>query len=158
MVFPEMGNCRLTGPAHAGLLCLMAASFAAIDSWAQNAGAAIHPVLRLEKPKYLLGESIRFWVGVDLEPRGVIPPALKAACSLKMTRPDGSTKVQSIGWPSTEIRTGWWGGWGFTAEDAGSYSLVLECGGQRTERLPLTLRKTTSPAKSVHHSSSKSPV
>jgi len=24
----------------------------------------MHPVLRLEKPKYVLGESVRFWVGV----------------------------------------------------------------------------------------------
>lgn len=127
--------------AHAGLLCVMA-SFAAVNSWAQSAGAAIHPVLRLEKPKYLLGESIRFWVGVDVEPRGVIPRALRAACSLEITRPDGSTEVQSIGWPvDGNPDWGWSGGWGFTAQDAGPYSLVLECGGQRTERLPLTIEK-----------------
>src|SRR5271167_2065564 len=142
MVFPEVGKYRLIALAHAGLLFLMAASFAAVDSWAQSAAAAIHPVLRLEKPKYLLGESIRFWVGVEVEPPGVIPRALRAACSLEITRPDGNTETQSIGWPvDGHPDRGWSGGWGFTAKDAGSYSLVLECGGQRTERFPLTVEK-----------------
>src|SRR5271167_3819044 len=111
MVFPEVGKYRLIALAHAGLLFLMAASFAAVDSWAQSAAAAIHPVLRLEKPKYLLGESIRFWVGVEVEPPGVIPRALRAACSLEITRPDGSTETQSIGWPvDGNPDRGWSGG------------------------------------------------
>ena len=61
-----------------GLLCLMATSSSAIYSWGQTTGAVVHPVLRLEKPKYLLGESIRFWVGVEVEPPGVIPREVQA--------------------------------------------------------------------------------
>jgi len=106
MVFPEVGKYRLTALAHAGLLFLMAASFAAVDSWAQSAAAAIHPVLRLEKPKYLLGESIRFWVGVEVEPPGVIPRALRAACSLEITRPTEVRRPSPLDGPSTGIRTG----------------------------------------------------
>jgi|ERR1700722_3850048 hypothetical protein len=142
MVFPEMVRTRSTVLVQAGLLCLIAASFVAVDSWTQSAGATIHPVLRLEKPKYLLGESIRFWVGVEVEPPDVIPRTLREPCSLEITRPDGSTAVQSISWPvDGNPDRGWSGGWGFAAEDAGTYSLVLECSGQRTKRLPLTVEK-----------------
>jgi hypothetical protein len=121
----------------------MVASFPAIGAYGQSTGAAIHPVLRLEKPKYLLGESIRFWVGVEAEPpSGIIPRELRKACSLEITRPDGSVEMQSIGWPlDGNPGWGWSGGWGFTAEGAGSYSLVFECGSKRTERLPLIVEK-----------------
>jgi hypothetical protein len=134
---------RLTTFAQAGLLCLIASYFLApANPCAQSVGATIRPVLRLEKPKYVLEESIRFWVGVEVEPPGVIPPSLRGPCSLEITRPDARTEVQSIAWPvDGNPARGWSGGWGFAAEEAGSYSLVLACGGQRTSRLPLTVEK-----------------
>jgi hypothetical protein len=142
MVFPKVDGHRSTALANAGFLCLIAACFAAVHTWAQSAGSTIHPVLRLEKPKYLLGESIRFWVGVEVEPPGVIPPSLREPCLLEITRPDGSTELQSIAWPvDGNPAQGWSGGWGFAAEDAGPYSLILECSGQRTRRLPLNVEK-----------------
>jgi hypothetical protein len=141
MVFPKADRHRSTALAHAGFFCLIAACFAAVDTWAQSSGGTIHPVLRLEKPRYLLGESIRFWVGVEAKPPGVIPPSLRQPCSLEITRPDGSKKLQSIAWPvDGNPAQGWSGGWGFAAEDAGTY-LVLECSGQRTGRFPLNVEK-----------------
>ena len=32
---------------------------------AENRAAAFQPVLRLQKPRLVLGEAIRFWVGVS---------------------------------------------------------------------------------------------
>jgi hypothetical protein len=142
MVVIEGCRCRFTALLFAGLLCLMATSCPAVYAWGQTAGTVMHPVLRLEKPKYLLGESIRFWVGVEVEPPGVIPRELRKACSLEITRPDGSSEVQAISWPMDgNPDRGWLGGWGFTAEGPGSYSLVLDCGGRRTERLPLIVER-----------------
>lgn len=142
MAMLEGRRCRFTVLLFAGLLCRMAMSCPAIYAWGQTAGAVIHPVLRLEKPKYLLGESIRFWIGVEVEPPNVIPPELRKACSLEITGPDGSSEVQSISWPvDGNPDRGWSGGWGFTAEGPGSYSLVLECGDKRTERLPLIVER-----------------
>jgi hypothetical protein len=105
-------------------------------------GATIRPILRLEKRKYVLGESIRFWVGIEIERPGVIPLSLRGPCSLEITKPDGSREVQSIAWPvDGNPARGWSGGWGFAAEEAGSYALLLECSGQRTKQLPLTVEK-----------------
>lgn len=67
-----------------GVLFMVA--FAAIDTSAQ----VIHPVLRLEKPKYLLGESVRFWVGVETDGPGSIPLDLRKPCSLTVTKPDAA--------------------------------------------------------------------
>lgn len=120
----------------------MATSSFAIYSWGQTTETVIHPVLRLEKPKYLLGESIRFWVGVEVEPPGVIPHEVRKACSLEITKPDGSSEVQSIGWPvDGNPDMGWRGGGGFIAKGPGTYFLMLECGGERTQRLPLIVQK-----------------
>jgi hypothetical protein len=57
-------------------------AFAAIDTRGQTTTPVINPVLRLEKPKYLLGESIRFRVGVETDGSGSIPHDLKKPCSL----------------------------------------------------------------------------
>ena len=65
----------------------------------QSTAQVIHPVLRLEKPKYLLGESIRFWVGVETDGSAPIPHNLRKPCSLTVTKPDGGTEVQTIAWP-----------------------------------------------------------
>lgn len=141
MAFPGARRCRMALTC-AGLLYLMAALFPVVSAWGQSAQAVIRPVLRLEKAKYLLGESIRFWVGVEVESPGFIPPELRNPCSLEITKPDGSSAIQSVGWPvDGDPDWGWTGGWGFTAEVPGSYSLVLECGGKHTERVPLIVEK-----------------
>src|SRR5260370_40842966 len=76
----------------------MSASLPAVEIWGQGTGAGLHPVLRLAKAKYLLGESIRFWVGVEVEtPGGVIPLQLRKPCSLEITKPDGSLEFRWMG-------------------------------------------------------------
>lgn len=57
-----------------------------IGALAQEGGTHVRPILRLEKPKYLLGESIRFWVGVEPEGSREIPREYQKACSLSITK------------------------------------------------------------------------
>ena len=119
-----------------GVLCLVA--FTVTDNSAQTTAPIIHPILRLEKPRYLLGESVRFWVGVEKDGFGPIPAPLKRPCSLTITKPDGSSAIQSVGWPiDGDPDLGWTGGWGVQPKEAGAYLLQLEYNGQRTERVPL---------------------
>jgi hypothetical protein len=110
----------------------------------QEIAAGVEPVLRLEKPKYVLGEAIRFWVGAEPRNSAVIPQTLRKSCSLVITKPDGTTETQPVGWPTDGmIDRGWSGGWGFADEkvEAGSYALVLECAGEKTKPLTLSVEK-----------------
>jgi hypothetical protein len=135
MTFAQGRSSRLPALLLAGVLAFIA--LAVIDASGQGT-ALIHPVLRLEKPKYLLGESIRFWVGVESERSAVIPLGLRKPCSLIITKPDGSTELQTVLWPlDGNPGQGWLGGWGIKAEEVGPYSLELECSGQRTARIPM---------------------
>ena len=113
----------------------------------QNGRGGIEPVLRLEKPRYIAGESIRFWVGVKPKNSPTIPKELeelREPCSLSVTRPDGSQKVDSVGWPVDGIvGAAWSGGWGFGNEkvEPGIYVLVLECAGEKTAPLELIVEQ-----------------
>jgi hypothetical protein len=119
-----------------GVLLLIA--FAASDTCGQTTSQVIRPVLRLEKPEYLLGESIRFWVGVETDGSGSIPRDLRKPCSLTVTKPDGNTELQTIAWPvDGNPARGWTGGWGIKAQEAGLYELELGCSGQRSNRIQL---------------------
>jgi hypothetical protein len=131
MELPERVSSRL-------MICgsLLVIAFAAIPTVGQSTAQGVHPVLRLEKPHYLLGESIRFWVGVDSS--GSIPVDLRKPCSLTITKPNGNTEVQTISWPlDGKPSSGWSGGWGIKATEAGAYELELGCSGERTEPIPL---------------------
>ena len=104
----------------------------------------VTPILRLEKPKYLLGEAIRFWIGVQPKNSSVIPQEAWKPCSLEITKPDGSTETQSVGWPTDGTPDhGWSGGRGFADSHAGSYTLVLECAGEKTKPLELVVEKNS---------------
>ena len=121
---------------------LLLIALVAIDVSGQNTTQLIRPVLRLEKPKYVLGESIRFWVGVENDGAGPIPSDLRSPCSLAITKPDGSTEFQTVSWPMDgNPGSGWLGGGGIKVEEAGLYELELECSGQRTQRVPLIIEK-----------------
>jgi hypothetical protein len=123
-----------------GVLLFIAS--AEIEASGQSPAESIHPILRLEKPKYLLGESIRFWVGVDAGGPGSIPRDLRKPCSLTIMDPDGSTEIQSIAWPMDgNPDQGCSGGWGIKGEEPGLYDLQLECSGKRTERIPLVVEE-----------------
>ena len=117
-----------------GLLLVIAS--AATLTVGQSTTHGIHPVLKLEKPYYLLGESIRFWVGVEAS--DPIPVDLRKPCALTITKPDRSTEVQTISWPiDGDPSKGWTGGWGINATEPGDYELELECSDERTGPIPL---------------------
>jgi len=102
-------------------------------------------VLRLEKPRYVEGEAVRFWVGVKPQNSQTIPQELRKPCSLSITKPDGTRRVDSVGWPvDGAVDRGWSGGWGFGDERVGPgiYVLVLECGGEKTASLELIVERS----------------
>ena len=110
-----------------------------------NGAAGVQPVLRLEKNRYVLGEAIRFWVGVMPKNSKVIPEVLRKPCSLIITEPDGTHRVDSVGWPTDGMPDrGWSGGWGFGEENvkAGHYILLLECVGERTPPVELIVERS----------------
>jgi len=75
---------------------------------------------------------------VGVEASDSIPVDLRKPCSLTITKPNGSTEVQTISWPlDGDPGKGWSGGWGIKATEAGAYELELECSGERTGAIPL---------------------
>jgi hypothetical protein len=111
----------------------------------ENGAAGVIPVLRMEKPRYVEGEAIRFWVGVRPKNSTVIPYELWNPCSLSITKPDGARRVESVAWPvDGMLDHGWSGGWGFGEEKVGPgrYLLVLECAGEKTPPLELIVEQS----------------
>jgi len=126
-------------------ICLATGLFLSVaTSWSANKAPGVEPVLRLEKPRYVLGEVIRFWVGVMPKNSTVIPEELRKPCSLSITKPDGTQRVDSVGLPKDGILDhGWLGGWGFGEEkvESGRYLLVLECAGEKTPPVELIVER-----------------
>ena len=111
----------------------------------ENGAAGVEPVIRLEKPRYVEGEAIRFWVGVAPKNSSVIPEELRKPCSLSITKPDGARRVESVGWPvDGMLNHGWSGGCGFGEEkvEPGRYSLILECAGEKTPPVELIVERS----------------
>ena len=100
--------------------------------------------LKLEKPKYVLGESIRFWLGVEYTGRDPIPRKYWNTCFLYITKPDGTIKKESVSWPADgAITRSWMGGHGFGKEEVqvGKYTLVFEFAKQKTEPVELMVEE-----------------
>jgi len=131
-------------------LCLTVAAGSSVppssmEKSSENRAAGVQPVLRLEKDRYVLGEAIRFWVGVMPKNSTVIPQELRKPCSLSITEPDGARRVEPVGWPKDGILDGGWsGGWGFGEEKvkSGRYLLVLECAGAKTAPVELIVERS----------------
>lgn len=126
---------------------LLAALFCSL-AVAQDAKAPLRPILKLEKPKYVLGESILFEVGMEpATADGKIPSDIVTArkpCALNISRPDGSHETQSVNWPvDGDLSGGFIGGWGLPAAMAGDYMLVLECSGVVTAPVKLPVIKNS---------------
>jgi hypothetical protein len=83
--------------------------------WPQNIAEGVEPFLRLEKPKYLLGETIRFWVGVNVKNSSAIPKEAMKPCTLSIGKPDGATETQSVGLGREGLTGDYssYGGWSF---------------------------------------------
>jgi len=98
------------------------------------------PIIRLDKSRFALGESVFFWVGVEATSRAPIPKEYQNTCRLIITRPDGTSKTEPIGWPADGPEdSGWLGGWGWGSNETqpGRYTLAFEYAGQRTELVSL---------------------
>src|SRR5215472_17497149 len=111
----------------------------------QQEPGGIKPVLRLEKPRYVEGEAVRFWIGVKPVNSQTIAQELRKPCSLSITKPDGTRRVDSVGWPvDGPVERGWSGGWGFGDKtvETGVYVLVLECAGEKTAPLELIVERS----------------
>jgi hypothetical protein len=131
-------------------LCLNLATGSSVPPYSmekssENRAAGVQPVLRLEKNRYVLGEAIRFWVGVMPKNSTVIPQELRKPCSLSITEPDGAHRVESVGWPKDGILDGGWsGGSGFGEEKvkSGRHILILECAGEKTAPVELIVERS----------------
>ena len=99
------------------------------------------PTLCLEKPKYVLGEAIRFWAGVEcLNDDVIIPQQFWGSCFLYITSPDKTTKREPMSWPiDGDLYRGWKGGCGLGKEpvQTGKYTLVFEFAGKKTKPVEL---------------------
>ena len=147
--FSAICGCLLSGRPHVGSSAwFVSESQARSDSrhsLARIAGQEQRPpngvpIIRLEKSRFVLGESVFFWVGVEANSRDPIPKEYQNTCGLIITRPDGTSKTEPTGWPldGPEDR-GWLGGAGLGANETqfGRYTLVFEFAGQRTAPVSL---------------------
>jgi len=109
--------------------------------WTQDADPGYVVTLRLEKPKYLLGETVRFWVGVrSTNGRPLPEEVINSPCTLFITKPDGSAETQTVGPAPDRIRGATFSGGGMGLGDriqAGKYVLVWECSKHKTKPVEL---------------------
>jgi hypothetical protein len=92
------------------------------------------PTLRLDKTHFASDESIFFWVGVSAPDRGSVSHDLWNTCRLTITRPDGTHKIEPVGWPiDGATDRGWLGGHTLgEPSQIGRYTLVFEFAGRQT--------------------------
>jgi hypothetical protein len=107
----------------------------------QDAGNTV-PFITIEKTRFILKESVFFWIGVKQEGKHErIPKALQSTCRLTITRPDGQKIVQPISWPKDGLLDSpWMGGWGLPKPILpGRYTLVFAFAGQSSAPATLTV-------------------
>jgi len=100
------------------------------------------PIVTLEKNRYVLGESIRFWIGVEAPDDSPIPEVLWNTCFLRITKPDGRTTSEKVSWPADGmLERGWMGGKGLGDEEqqVGRYTLTFEFANQKTKPVDLVV-------------------
>jgi hypothetical protein len=131
-----------------GMLGSVLLSLSPNYSLTQDKTADIEPLIRLEKPKYVLGEAVRFWIGVKRKNSPVIAQEFRKPCSLTITKPDGTIEKQAVGWAADgSMDRGWYGGWGLGKDQviAGTYILILDCAGVQTRPVELTVERINLP-------------
>jgi hypothetical protein len=93
------------------------------------------PIIRVEKSRFVRGETIFFWEGVEQTSRAPIPKKYQETCRRTITRPDGTQKTENVGWPiDGPPDSGWLGGAGLGEDNVqiGRYTVVFEFAGQKT--------------------------
>ena len=109
---------------------------------AQRPPTPARPIIELEKTRFASNEEVFFWVGVTAPDDYRIPRSLWTTCRLIITRPDGTKRIDVVGWPiDGMLDRGWRGGWGLRSEplQIGRYVLVFEFAGQRTSPYSFTV-------------------
>jgi hypothetical protein len=113
--------------------------------WTQDANPGYVVTLRLEKPRYLLGEAVRFWTGVrSTNGRPIPEDVINRPCTLFITKPDGSAETQTVGPAPDRILGATFseGGTGLGDKiQAGKYVLVWECSEHKTKPVELFVDK-----------------
>jgi hypothetical protein len=93
------------------------------------------PIIRLDKTRFVRGEDIFFWEGVEQTSRAPIPKRYQETCRRTITRPDGTQKTENVAWPiDGPPDSGWLGGTGLEENNVqiGRYTVVFEFAGQKT--------------------------
>jgi hypothetical protein len=93
------------------------------------------PIIRLDKTRFVLGERVFFWEGVEQTSNAPIPKKYQETCRLTITRPDGTQKAENVGWPiDGPTDSGWLGGASLGGDivQLGRYALIFEFAGQKT--------------------------
>jgi hypothetical protein len=106
---------------------------------AQQTSTPARPIVELEKPRFASNEQIFFWIGVTAPDNYRIPESLRTSGRLTITRPDGTTRVDVVGWPiDGPGDRGWRGGHGLRGEtpQIGRYTLVMEFTWNLVDRVP----------------------
>jgi hypothetical protein len=110
---------------------------------AQSPPTPARPTIELEKTRFASNEEVFFWVGVTAPDDYRIPRSLWTTCRLTITRPDGTQRIDVVGWPNDGMLAdrGWRGGWGLRSEplQIGRYVLVFEFAGQKTSPSSFTV-------------------
>jgi hypothetical protein len=112
---------------------------------AQSPPTPARPVIELQKSRFASTEQVFFWLGVTAPDDYRIPQSLWNTCRLTITRPDGTQRVDVVGWPMDGMLDhGWRGGWGLRSEapQVGRYVLVFEFAGQKTSPYSFTVEDT----------------
>ncbi len=106
------------------------------ESPPQSNATPAQPIIQLDKTRFAASEEVFFWVGVTAPDDYLIPNRLWDSCQLTITRPDGTVRVDKVGWPiDGMLERGWRGGHRLNREpiQLGRYTLVFEFAGQKTQ-------------------------
>ena len=109
---------------------------------AQSPPTPARPTIELDKTRFASDEEVFFWVGVTAPDDYRIPTNLWTTCRLTITRPDGTQRIDIVGWPiDGMLDRGWHGGRGLRSEplQIGRYVLVFEFAGQKTSPYSFTV-------------------
>lgn len=126
-------------------LLVVALPAAAQEKPATPSGFAT-PAVALEKTRFALGERVFFWIEITTTNGYVIPSSLFTTGRVHVTRPDGTTETEAVGWPIDGMGAnapgdrGWRGGRRLRADSGpGRYVVVFEFAGRTSDARTFTI-------------------
>src|SRR5580704_18777872 len=124
------------------VLVVVTLSTLSLASQPQSPPTPARPIIEFEKTHFASTEQVFFWLGVTAPNDYRIPQSLWNTCRLTITRPDGTQRIDVVGWPiDGMLDRGWRGGWGLRSEppQVGRYVLVFEFAGRKTSPYSFTV-------------------